>query len=649
MATSFEPRKAYFVDGVCIPSRAGPGLYDLCGRGRLRVVVDGDAASGALGVWIDAGSELAEWPLDIALGVDALEFVAATNAGIYDAAWTCNDAYLGRGRPEDCASAPSNYPKRPSAELEVEKWWLQPWLTPYFSSDFKEPLPFTAALLASLRAGGYLALYTASGGDASAYIWEGWTLKVYAGRPSKRFRSWVLAYGLSADPYEAVRRAASALAAHANLKLRRDKPRPPFADYLGWCSWNAFLTEVDERGVVEVVRGLRGRGLPITWALIDDGWQQEERVQLPCCLNRVLKSLKPDPAKFPGGLSSAASSLKSLGVRWVGLWHTLNIHWGGYGREVEEELGVPGIEYAGNRAPPASYPESLALYKAFFKRVAGEGVDFVKVDNQCSSRLMAKYAGEYVGRAAAAVQTGLQLAAQESGLEVLNCMSMNPENYSNYFHSNLMRASNDYIPYWREGARLHALSNAYNSLFVSELAWPDFDMFSSYDPYAKLHLVLRVFSGGPIYITDRDSAKANVELLRMAVLPSGETVKVDQPAVPTRDILFRSPYKGEALLKLASTVRGKPAVALCNIAERRLAERLRLESLPYEVAGDYVYYKVFAREGGRGAVEVELEPLDCEVVVLSPPGLVGLAEYILPPYPVVDGRPIAPGTPVVIQ
>lgn len=640
--------RVHLREGTCIPSRSGRE-YDLCGRGVLKVLVEGDASSGVVGVEGRAEEEFAEWPVEISLDVRPQALVAATNASIYDGAWACNEAYVGRGRPEDCAGLPSNYPKKPSVDLDVSKWWLQPWATPYFGDDFPDLLPFTIALLAQLKDGGYLALLAASSQDLSGYLWEGWTLRAYMGVKSRTItRSLVLAYGLSADPYEAVKRAWAALAARANLKLRKDKRRPPFLDYLGWCSWNAFLTDVSARGVLDVVRRLRERGLPISWVLIDDGWQKERRVEQPCCINRVITSLSPDEARFPGGFEEAIGALRSLGIKWVGLWHTLNVHWGGFDDAVDEAFGRLGIPYGSAKAPPPAFPEALQLYRGLYNAL--KGFDFVKVDNQCSSRLAARHAGEKVGRAAGALQTALQLAAEEAGLDVLNCMSMNPENYSNYFSSNIMRTSNDYIPYWREGARLHALSNAYNSLFFSELVWPDFDMFSTYDPYAKLHLVLRVFSGGPLYITDRDPERTNANLLKMAVLPNGEVVKVDSPAVPTRDVLFENPYRGRKLLKLASTVRGKAAVALCNVSDRRVADGLTPDVLPFRAPAD-VYYKVFAREGGRtyGRIDIELEPLDCEVVVLSRPGLVGLAEYILPPYPIVDGKPIAPGTPVEIS
>lgn len=636
-----------FRDGVCMPSRLG-NMYDLCGKGRLELVVDGDHSAGVLGVEARADVELAEWPLEVSIGVRPSAFVALTIAPIYDGAWACNEAYVGGREPIECASLPSSYPKRPGAELDVHKWWIQPWATPYFSEDFPDLLPFTIAVLAQIEGGGYMALLAASSQDLAGYIWDGWTVRAYMGVGAKTIaRSWILAYGLSGDPYGALKRAWTAFFRRLNAKPRAAKRRPEFIDYLGWCSWNAFLTDVSSRKVLEVVKALRGRGVPISWVLVDDGWQKERRAKQPCCADRVLTSLSPDESKFPGGFEETVRELRAIGVKWVGIWHTINVHWGGFDESVN--FGAPSVPYMSARAPVPAYPEALYLYRELYGALGL--FDFVKVDNQCSVRLVARHAGEKIGRAAAALQTALQLAAEEAGLEILNCMSMGPENYSNYFSSNIMRTSNDYLPYWREGARLHVLSNAYNSLFFSEIVWPDFDMFSTYDPHAKLHLVLRIFSGGPLYITDRDPQRTNVELLKMAVLPGGEVVRVDFPAVPTRDVLFDNPYRGRRLLKIASTVRGKATAAVCNISDRRTSDVLKPEHLPFLARAD-VYYKVFSKSGGRTSglgVEVELEPLDCEVVVLSPPGLIGLAEYLPPPYPVVDGRPIAPGTPIEIK
>ncbi|RLB79203.1 MAG: hypothetical protein DRH17_14125, partial [Deltaproteobacteria bacterium] len=225
------------------------------------------------------------------------------------------------------------------------------------------------------------------------------------------------------------------------------------------------------------------------------------------------------------------------------------------------------------------------------------------------------------------------------GLDILNCMSMAPENYSNYFWSNVMRTSEDYVPFWRDGAKLHAIYNAYNTLFLNHIVYPDYDMWITYDESSKLHAVLRAFSGGPVYITDREIEKTNIELLSMLTLPNGEVVRVDFPAIPTRDILFENPYISDKLLKLASRANGVPAVAVFNVSreDKELEDVIKLDQLPFVVDKEnVVYYMVFAKKGGKlnHEIKFKLKPLDCEVVLLKnvedryPLGLEG---FILPP------------------
>jgi len=222
---------------------------------------------------------------------------------------------------------------------------------------------------------------------------------------------------------------------------------------------------------------------------------------------------------------------------------------------------------------------------------------------------------------------------------------MAPEGYSNYFYSNVMRVSKDYVPFWKADAKLHTLLSVYSSLLFSYLAYPDYDMWMSYDPHAKIHAVARVFSGGPIYITDRHPEKTDVELLKMLVLPDGEVIRVDEPGLLTRDILFIDPYNEKALLKIASRSRHTYVVALINVNREgiEIEDEISLEDMPYRVEDkSYVYYMVFSGKWGfatpKDRVKVSLKELDAEVVVFSPiksgKSVIGLKEFILPPYPV---------------
>ncbi len=267
---------------------------------------------------------------------------------------------------------------------------------------------------------------------------------------------------------------------------------------------------------------------------------------------------------------------------------------------------------------------AFKLYDAWLRLLKAEGFGFVKVDNQWIVHRL--YWGGLANDAEAsrAIELALQLAAASDGLNVLNCMDMAPGNYSNYALSNAMRISQDYIPMWRADAKLHTLWSVYNSLLYSHFAYPDYDMWMSYDQSARLIAVTRVFSGGPIYITDREPERTNVELIKWITLSDGEVIRVDEPALPTRDILFRDPYNESVLLKLASTVNEYPVIAFMNINRDglRISEEFRLDEMPMKLGGQYVYYKVISGEWGgiieaNGSIKVELNELEVKVIVLA--------------------------------
>ncbi|MCX8171825.1 MAG: raffinose synthase, partial [Candidatus Bathyarchaeota archaeon] len=181
--------------------------------------------------------------------------------------------------------------------------------------------------------------------------------------------------------------------------------------------------------------------------------------------------------------------------------------------------------------------------------------------------------------------------------------------------------------------------------------------FMSYDPDAKINAVARGFSRGPICITNREVERTDVNLLKRFVLPDGSTVKVDRPALPTRDVLYRDPYNESILLKIASETNGSISIAAFNVSRAggRIEGSITLEMLPFPARRlDYVYHKAFSGEIGllkRGEeLRISLEELEVEVVNLAPvedgKAIIGLKEYMLPRFPIKvfrlpDGRVLA--------
>ena len=81
----------------------------------------------------------------------------------------------------------------------------------------------------------------------------------------------------------------------------------------------------------------------------------------------------------------------------------------------------------------------------------------------------------------------------------------------------MARASDDFYPKESASSHPHVAACAFNSVFLSALVQPDWDMFHSQHPAAELHALARAVSGGPVYVSDFPG-KHNFDVLRCAGL-----------------------------------------------------------------------------------------------------------------------------------
>ncbi|HEU5057587.1 MAG TPA: Sip1-related alpha-galactosidase [Kofleriaceae bacterium] len=532
----------------------------------------------------------------------------------------------------------------------------------------------------------HLILPLAGDGLVGALGHDGYELKVVLssgapGHAPKRVPLFACASG--ADPFALAGEAARAaqVVAGGHGRARADKRFPALFDRLGWCSWNAYGHQVTAARLVASARSLVAAGVPIGFFLVDDGWLTLR--------DRMLAGFDADPTAFPGGLSALAGELRrELGADCaLGVWHAMQGHWGGVDPEAPIGRAHPLFHGVGGQAiPDPRGGRARGFYDAWYRELAAAGYSFVKVDNQAAGPTFVRGLLP-LGEAGAGAQASQQGAAAARGLEVLACMSMSLDCALEYSQVAVARNSDDYIPGDRRIGCEHLLQNAYNALWTSAFAWPDWDMFQSHDPDGLVHAIARAMSGGPIYITD-EPGREDLAVLRPLADAAGRLYRLDGPGMVTRDLLYRDPSLGAGALKVWGRIR-RPgleagAVAALRVDKaaavvegalaaadveglggsavavwQRLAGRaVRLapgERLPFAIGEPGVeLFTVAAIEDGLavlGLLDVYLGPAAVESVArrtgaveirLRAAGRLGLWLEHPPAAFAVDGRPLAP-------
>ncbi len=521
------------------------------------------------------------------------------------------------------APEPYKYPQL----VEAGELAYCPWSYPIHADGF-EGLPRTLKVSQLLAKGreGYAYLLPISDAGARGYIswFEGGEFSVILNRaaPGAWRGAAALAFSASVNPYRAVEAAYEAAfsAVGKSRALRRSKTLPEVFRYLGWCSWNACWREPTEEKVIAAYKSLLEKGVKPGFVLIDDGWQDEITGPWP---GTRIKSLNPDPKKFPRGFAEVVKELKGLGAKYVGLWHTLNVHWGGVakGSELEELWKGLLAEVDGSLVPDPS--KSFELFKDWYSKLREWGFDFVKVDNQ--SFVGHAYAGRVpIEEAARKLHEGLEAAAYINSLEVLNCMAQQPENVFNWLRSAVARNCVDYIvPHRKSRDKLHLYFNAYNALFMSQVVWPDWDMFQSHDPWALQQAVARAVSGGPVYLTD-EPGKTVAEIAKPLAFSDGTLPLPDEPALPTEDVLMSDPYNEAVPLKVFTrvTVEGVGRygiVAAFNVNRDDVPVKGRVEPSDAQLPpGKYAIFEYFSESLHSGSASFELEPMGVKLFIVAP-------------------------------
>ena len=77
------------------------------------------------------------------------------------------------------------------------------------------------------------------------------------------------------DPFDLVKQGfANVAEATGTFETLDNKMIPPSVDDFGWCTWDAFYSQVAPEGILQGVETLRKEGVPPRTLILDDGWQQ---------------------------------------------------------------------------------------------------------------------------------------------------------------------------------------------------------------------------------------------------------------------------------------------------------------------------------------------------------------------------------------
>ncbi len=345
---------------------------------------------------------------------------------------------------------------------------------------------------------------------------------------------------------EAITKVFRELARVKNIRTREQRRLPEMFRYLGWCSWDAFYTDVNETGIRQKAAEFAEKQIPVKWIIIDDGWLTLK--------NRLLYDYHPDPEKFPDGFTKMTEDIKSAtSVKWFGVWHALMGYWSGI--SPDSPVAVQEAEYLcrtmnGRLVPDPERGEGF--YRDWYRVLNDQGISFVKVDGQGTIPLCFENTVP-LAEAARGLHSALESGAARMDGAVINCMGMAMENILSRPATSISRNSDDFSPKREDSFKEHLLENAYNALYHDQINCCDWDMFWTNHPDGKKHALLRAISGGPVYFSDR-VGETVPEVLRPLCYADGELLRMDRSAKPTDDCVFADPM-ATGFLKLQNTAR----------------------------------------------------------------------------------------------
>ena len=430
-------------------------------------------------------------------------------------------------------------PEKMTALYMFADWWTRP----AFAERFEDIPPRTQVLLLKWK-DKYACLVPMVGEHWKATVNGGTETELclelsagVGGSMSMEEPLYILAEGDSVG--EAVHCAFTRLAREKGIPMRQERRLPEQFRSLGWCSWNAFYTDVDETGLRQKAGEFTQKSVPVRWMIIDDGWMSTQ--------DTFLTDFTPDRKKFPKGFSQMVKDIRqNSAIQKFGVWHALGGYWSGVQKgSVLAEQEAEHLKECTNGLLVPSPEHGAAFYQHWYQLLRRQGIEFVKVDGQSTA---ARYFENTlpVSSAVRGMNEALESGASLMDNNILNCMGMAMENILARPSSAVSRNSDDFFPN-REGSFTeHLLENAYNAIYHDELYCCDWDMFWTSHPDGRKHSLLRAISGGPVYFSDR-VGETNPDVLKPLAYLDGSLPMMIRSAKPTEDCVFSDPRSGGVL------------------------------------------------------------------------------------------------------
>ncbi|KAI5674635.1 hypothetical protein M9H77_14999 [Catharanthus roseus] len=395
------------------------------------------------------------------------------------------------------------------------------------------------------------------------------------------------------DPFDVITNSVKTVEKHLQTFCHRERKKmPDMLNWFGWCTWDAFYTDVTAEGVKQGLESFEKGGISPKFVIIDDGWQTVEMdptgfakladntANFANRLTNIKENHKfqkdgkeghrvEDPAM---GLHHIVADIKDQhSLKYVYVWHAITGYWGGvrpgiaemdhYESKMSYPVSSPGVQsneacdaldsIAKNGLGLVNPEKVFKFYNELHSYLATAGIDGVKVDVQNILETLGAGHGGRVKLARKyhqALEASISRNFPDNG--IISCMSHNTDGLYSTKRAAVIRASDDFWPRDPASHTIHIASVAYNTIFLGEFMQPDWDMFHSLHPMAEYHGAARAVGGCAIYVSDKPG-QHDFNLLRKLVLPDGSILRAKLPGRPTRDCLFSDPARdGKTLLKI---------------------------------------------------------------------------------------------------